>query len=147
MMFFFQLEAPYWTNLQQLTLITYFTQNSNSNNTNSGVGVIFGAVTKRLLFIGCQNKYCFVCSIASRKDEEPQPHMWFKNWSGASCAMEADIICEGFLLSESKHCFRYMNLWSGWRQLSISQYILTTVPYGKKVECANHVVKCYRTRL
>ena len=48
----------------------------HSYNANSGVGVIFGAVTKCLLFIGVRNKYCSVCSIASRKDEEPQPHVF-----------------------------------------------------------------------
>ena len=36
----------------------------HSYNANSGVGVIFGAVTKKLLYIGVRNKYCAVCSIA-----------------------------------------------------------------------------------
>ena len=114
----------------------------HSFNANSSVGVIFGAVTKRLLFIGVRNKYCSVCSIASRKDEEPQPHMCFKNWSGSSCAMEADIISEGFRLSESMHGVRYMHL-TGDGDSSVYHNILTTVPYGrdvKKVECANHAV-------
>ena len=31
-----------------------------SYNTNSGVGVIFGAATKELLYIGVRNKYCAV---------------------------------------------------------------------------------------
>ena len=66
----------------------------HSYNANSGVGVIFGAVTKRLLFIGVRNKYCSVCSIASRSHNPT----CFKNWSGSSCAMEADIISDGFRL-------------------------------------------------
>ena len=31
-------------------------------NANSGAGVIFGAATKKLLYIGVKNKYCVVCS-------------------------------------------------------------------------------------
>ena len=93
-----------------------------------------------------------MCSIASRKDEEPQPpHMCFKNWSGyrSSCAMEADFISEGFQLSESMHGVRYMHLTAD-GDSSVYHKILTTVPYGrdvKKVECANYAVKCYGTRL
>ena len=33
----------------------------HSYNANSGVGVIFGAATKALLFIGVRNKYCSIC--------------------------------------------------------------------------------------
>ena len=36
----------------------------HSYNANSGVGVIFGAATKKLLYIGIRNKFCAVCSIA-----------------------------------------------------------------------------------
>ena len=39
----------------------------HSNNANSGVGVIFGFFTKRLLFIGIHNKYSCTCSIATKK--------------------------------------------------------------------------------
>ena len=34
----------------------------HSYNANSGVSVIFGAATKKLLYIGVRNKYCAVCS-------------------------------------------------------------------------------------
>ena len=90
----------YHEGVQAISVVVGWSKRSHkhSYNANSDVGVIFGAVTKRLLFIGVRNKYCSVCSIASRKNEEPQPHMCFKNWSGSSCAMEADIISEGFRL-------------------------------------------------
>ena len=39
----------------------------HSYNVNSGVGVIFGAATKKLLYMGVKNKYCAVCSIAQKK--------------------------------------------------------------------------------
>ena len=51
----------------------------HSFNANSGVGVIFGATTKKLLFVGVRNKYCCICSVASRKGVEPRQHECFKN--------------------------------------------------------------------
>ena len=39
----------------------------HSYNTKSCVGVIFGAATKKLLYIGVRNKYFSVCSIHERK--------------------------------------------------------------------------------
>ena len=122
----------------------------HSYNANSGVGVIFGAATKKLLYIGVKNKYCAVCSIAQRKAIEPLHHVCFKNWTGSSMSMEADIIASGFRLSESMHGLRYTKV-IGDGDSSVLYTIQTTVqPYGKevqKIECANHAVKCYRTRL
>ena len=118
-------------------------------NANSGVGVIFGNATRRLLFIGVRNKYCSVCSIDVRKGEEVRHHHCFKNWSGSSTAMEADIIVEGFNLSESMHGLRYIKL-IGDGDSSVHHNIITSVPYGRyveKIECANHAVKCYHSRL
>ena len=122
----------------------------HSFNANSGVGVIFGAATKKLLYIGVRNKYCAVCSIAKRKGLEPSHHMCFKNWAGSSTSMEADIITSGFQLSENMQGLRYMKL-IGDGDSSVFYTIQTIVqPYGReveKIECANHAVKCYRTRL
>jgi len=36
----------------------------HSYNTNSGMGIIFGAATKKLLYVEVRNKYCAVCSNA-----------------------------------------------------------------------------------
>jgi len=49
--------------------------------------VIFGAATKKLLFIGIYN----VCSVSGHKKQPPPNHQCFKNWSNSSCAMEADV--------------------------------------------------------
>ena len=38
----------------------------HSYNTKSGVVVIIGEVTKRLLFLGVRNKFCSVCSHAEK---------------------------------------------------------------------------------
>ena len=122
----------------------------HSYNANSGVGVIFGAATKKLLYMGIKNKYCAVCSIAQKKHSEPPNHKCFKNWTGSSTSMEADIIATGFRLSESMHGVRYTQV-IGDGDSSVLYTIQTTVQsYGRdvvKIECANHAVKCYRSRL
>ena len=122
----------------------------HSYNANSGVGVIFGAVTKALLFIGVRNKYCSICAINTRNNKPIPTHHCYRNWSGSSCSMEADIILEGFRLSEEMHGLRYLWL-IGDGDSSVYHSVVTGVPsYGRKitkVECANHVVKCYRNRL
>ena len=68
----------------------------HSYNVNSGVGVIFGAATKGLLFIGVRNKYCSICAINARRGTPIPEHNCFRIWSGSSCSMEADIILEVF---------------------------------------------------
>ena len=37
----------------------------HSYNAKSGVGVIFGAATKKILFIGVRNKYCSIYAISN----------------------------------------------------------------------------------
>ena len=80
----------------------------HSYNAKPGVGVIFGARTKKLLFIGVRNKYCSICAINERKHSPPPSHQCYQNWNDTSCAMEADIIVEGFQLSEQMHGLRYL---------------------------------------
>ena len=50
----------------------------HSYNANSGVGMIFGAATKALVFIGIRNKYCSVCAISARNNVTAQPHQCFR---------------------------------------------------------------------
>ena len=118
----------------------------HSYNAKSGVGVIFGAAIKELLF----NKYCSICAISNHNNSPTPSHQCFKNWNGTSCAMESDIIVEGFQLSEQMHGIRYM-WFIGDGDSSVYHAVVTNVPsYGRhvqKVECANHAVKCYRNRL
>ena len=68
----------------------------HSYNAKSGVAIIFGQKTKKLLFLAVWNKFCSVCTIAESKKALSQPHRCYKNWSGSSMAMESDMICEGF---------------------------------------------------
>ena len=122
----------------------------HSYNANSGVGVIFGAATNKLLYMGVRNKYCAVCSIAQRNKVDPPQHMCFKNWTGSSTSMEADIIATGFRISQEMHGVRYTQV-IGDGDSSVLHNIRTTVPsYGRdvdKIECANHAVKGYRSKL
>ena len=122
---------------------------THSYNAKLGVGVIFGAITKKLLYVGVRNKYCCVCSIANRKGVQPGDHTCFKDWSGSSCAMEPDIITKKFQHSEEMHLLRYMQL-IGDGDSSVIHSVAINVAYGrhvKKVECTNHAVKCYRSHL
>ena len=119
----------------------------HSYNANSGVGVTFGAATKKLLYISVRNKHCAACSIAQKHSSPPPQHMCFKNWSGSSTAMEADIIAAGFRQSEAMHGVRYTKV-VGDGDSSVLYTIHTTVSYDRevsKLECVNHRVKCYRS--
>ena len=67
---------------------------SSPYNAKSGVAVVIGQATRKLLHIGVRNKYCTACI--------PQEnHVCFKNWKDSSCQMEPDIILDGFQQAES----------------------------------------------
>lgn len=121
----------------------------HSYNAKSGVAVIFGLHTKKLLYLGVRNKYCSVCAVAEHKQQKSPEHTCYRNWSGSSCAMESDIISQGFRLSEVTHGVRYLKV-VGDGDSSVLATIRQAVPYGifvEKIECANHAVKSYRSRL
>ena len=121
----------------------------HSYNTKSGVAVIIGNTTKKLLYLGVRNKYCSICAIASNKSKQPPKHRCFRNWDGSSSAMETDMLVEGFRAAEKMHGVRYMHM-TGDGDSSVLANIQTQVPgwaYVTKIECANHSVKCYRNRL
>ena len=52
----------------------------HSYNAKSGVGVIIGKETGKLLFVGVRNKYCASCAQGRAKET----HRCFKNWDGSS---------------------------------------------------------------
>ncbi|KAH8033142.1 hypothetical protein HPB51_007872 [Rhipicephalus microplus] len=116
---------------------------------NSGVAVIIGERTKKLLYLGVRNKLCSTCEHYSRTGKGKKDHVCYKNWNQSSGAMESDIIVEGFQRSVEMHGVEYRTF-IGDGDSSVLHQILTKVEYGrfvKKRECANHVVKCYTTRL
>ena len=79
----------------------------HSYNALSGVGVIFGKHTGKLLYIGVRNKFCAAC-VHNKKAQKKTDHICFKNWSGPSASMESDIILEGFRMAEQQHGVRYI---------------------------------------
>lgn len=62
---------------------------------NSGVAVIVGKRTQKLLYLGVRNKLCSTCEYYAKKGHT-KAHTCYKNWSQSSGAMEADILVEGF---------------------------------------------------
>lgn len=116
---------------------------------NSGLAVIIGARTKKLLYLGVKNKVCSTCDFYSRKELPAKEHVCYKNWDKSSSAMESEIIVQGFQQSEQMHGVQY-RIFIGDGDSSVHQQVLSRVDYGatiEKRECANHVVKCYTSRL
>lgn len=122
----------------------------HSYNAKSGVAVVIGNATKKLLYLGVRNKYCCICAVVANKGVPPKEHKCFRNWNGSSRAMETDMIVESFKAAESMHGLRYMYM-TGDGDSSVLANVQASVPgWGSKVtkvECANHAVKCYRSRL
>ena len=118
----------------------------HSYNAKSGVAVIFGQATGKILHLGVRNKYCTACTQGSSQDK----HVCYKNWSASSSEMETNIILDGFRKAESTHGVRYIRF-VGDGDSSVHRALLDSVPvWGgdiKKVECANHACKCYRGSL
>ena len=122
----------------------------HSYNAKSGVAVIIGSRTKKLLFLGIRNKYCSTCSIAENAGKEAPEHMCYRNWAGSSPAMESDTLVAGFRQAEKTHGVRYMHL-IGDGDSSVLTSIYERVPvwgrYVRKIECVNHALKNYRAKL
>ncbi len=118
----------------------------HSYNTKSGVGIIIGKATGKLLHLGVRNKYCHACATGIPKKD----HLCFKNWSASSSEMETEIILEGFLEAEKVHGVCYLRF-VGDGDSSVYPTLLQSVPvWGhriEKLECANHACKCYRGAL
>ena len=118
----------------------------HSYNAKSGVGIIIGKETGKILHIGTRNKYCTACTQGIPKEN----HVCYKNWDQSSSEMETDIILEGFRNAEKTHGVRYMKF-VGDGDSSVYPTLLQGVPlWGrdiKNIECANHACKCYRASL
>ena len=71
----------------------------HSYNAKSGVGIIIGKATGKLLHIGVCKKYCHACA----RQIPLENHTCYKNWNESSSQMETDIILEGFLEAEMVH--------------------------------------------
>ncbi|KAH8037706.1 hypothetical protein HPB51_015751 [Rhipicephalus microplus] len=115
---------------------------------NSGLAVIVGKRTQKLLYLGVKNKLCSTCEYYSKKGQTKE-HTCYRNWNQSSGTMEADILVEGFQRSTEMHGVQYRTF-IGDGDSSVYYQLQTKVEYGrfmKKNVCANHVVKCYTSRL
>jgi len=113
-------------------------------NAKSGVTIIIGKETSKLLFIGVRNQYCYAC--ASGKNN----HDFSRNWISSSSEMELEIFLERFVVAVKVHgicCIHFI----GDGDSSVYHTFLTSVPiWGhaiKQLECGNHIFKCYRGAL
>ena len=70
-----------------------------SYNAKSGLAILIGKATGKLLHVGVRNKYCHVCARKILQKD----HTCYRNWAASSSAMETDIILEGFLEAEIVH--------------------------------------------
>ena len=116
----------------------------------SGVGIVIGARTKKILGLGVRNKYCSTCNLAATQHRDPPYHKCYKNWDLSSQAMEPDILLELFLEGETKHGLRYMTF-IGDGDSAVLKILQTKIPrwgaHIQKVECANHICKNIRCSL
>lgn len=122
----------------------------------SGVAVIVGFETGKVLFIGVRNKYCAFEAKAEQRGKEPGEHVCFKDWGRdqSSTAMEKDIIVEGFLCSVEMHNLIYKIVIAD-GNAGTHQAIRDANPYGsygvlvEKIECNNHLFRnlCKKIRV
>lgn len=104
------------------------------------VGRRFGEV----LFLGVRNKYCCTCARAQNKGVTPSDHKCFKNYTGSSSGMEAEIIANGFKKSVEMYNIIYGRLIADGDSSTYSR-ILEERPYKditvEKIECRNHILR------
>ena len=71
-------------------------------NAKSGVGIVIGQKTDKILHIGVRNKYCSACA----QGIPPEKRVCFKHCDASSSEMETDIL-DGFLKAEQTNGVRY----------------------------------------
>ncbi|GFY10133.1 yqaJ domain-containing protein [Trichonephila clavipes] len=114
-------------------------------NASSGVSVLIGMSTQKIVFIGVRNKVCLICCAIANGRMEKKDHLCWKNWKGPSTAVEGDSIVEGLLYLETVHHIRCTRLVGDGDSNTIAK-CRERISYGGrilKVECANHAVRRY----
>jgi hypothetical protein len=109
---------------------------------NSGAAVLIGMQTKKILYLGVKNKYCYYCN--SKIDIIKQAnHICFKYWQGSSTSMESKIILEGFqTLSEDYDVEIHRCV--GDADSNVMANLRLSFSWGdeiEKVDCLNHCTK------
>ncbi|XP_035222774.1 uncharacterized protein LOC118195559 [Stegodyphus dumicola] len=118
-------------------------------NASSGISVIIGMVTQKILFVGIRNKVCLICSAIEDGKMPNKVHLCWRNWNGPSTGMESSAIVEGLNYLQCVHKIRCTRL-VGDGDANTMAKVKESVSYGGrviKVECANHAVRRYRRAL
>ena len=96
--------ADYHQGMPAITVIVDGGESKSSHKhsyyAKSGVAIIIGQQTGKILHIGVRNKYCSACAQGVATDK----HQCFKNSNASSSKMESDIIFKDFLKAEQTHC-------------------------------------------
>lgn len=122
-------------------------------NSLSGCAALVGVRTKKVVYFGSRNKYCHVCKIAAKNDNDDEPvkeHACNINYKGPSSGMEADIIVEGFKECEKLGARFHKMIADGdsstyktLRDLRLYKYPDLVI---EKLECVNHLCRNFRSR-
>ena len=118
-------------------------------NASTGVAIIVGAATKKIIFIGIRNKLCTICRAISTKKIPYKEHVCYKNWNNSSTAMESDIIVDGLNYLKDTYNIKCLRIIGDGDSNTMSR-IREKVSYGRtvvKIECANHAVRRFRRAL
>ncbi|XP_043263650.1 uncharacterized protein LOC122403914 [Colletes gigas] len=123
-------------------------------NSLSGVGVIVGYNTQKVLHANVKNKFCMICQTAAKKKEEAHEHRCFKNWgrNQSSTGMESAAIIEGFKCSIEMRGLVYSILVAD-GDSSVYKKILDNDPYKeymvqvRKIECTNHLLRNFSRKI
>lgn len=111
---------------------------------------IVGSYTKKVLFLGVRNKYCTVCARAGVNGSAASSHNCYKNWSGSSTSMEADIILEGFQQSLQMYGAIYGTILAD-GDSNVYSKLIECRPYSsytvEKIECTNHLLGNYCSKI
>ena len=111
----------------------------HSYNAKSGVGIIVGLETNKILHLAVRNKYCSSCA----RGYPPDQHKCYRNWTDSSSEMETSTILEGFQNAEKVHAVRYMHFVGDGDS---SVYLLSCKRYrGLQVACPNQLLLRMRT--
>lgn len=111
--------------------------------------MIIGAETKRILYLGVKNKFCYVCTKSKNANVNVPEHNCTVNYRGSSTGMESKIIVEGFKRSEQDYGMYYKH-YIGDGDSSVFARIQEGCRYGRhvtKVECANHMTRALSDNL
>lgn len=116
----------------------------------SGAAAIIGRRFGQVLYMCVKNKYCCICARAQNKKETPREHVCYKNFDGASTAMESQIISEGFKQSIEMHGLIYARLIADGDSSTYAK-IINARPYPgitvSKIYCRNHLLRNYCNKL